>query len=131
MATSEQITAAVNAKADPAQYEYKLWKNTRYLVAQKAASPDYSGTKDGYYKGYHVIPGPKADPKLSSILKEQDWLTLKNKYYIRFLDVKTTQNADNSIGRALYTRMDKTQADEYEATLRAANGSKKSKRVSS
>lgn len=131
MPTSEQLTAAVNSKADPIAYEYKLWKSTRYLVAQKAASPDYSGTKDGYYNGHHVIPGPKADPQLSSILKEQDWETLKNRYYIRFLDVQTTQNADNSIGRSNYTRMDKAQADEYEAVLRKKRNGNKPKGISS
>ena len=132
MATSEQITAKVNAQADPAGYEYKLWLSARYLVAQKAASPEYTDTKDGYYKGHHVIPGPKADPTLSPKLKEQDWSIIKHKHYIRFVDVKTTQNATNDIGRAIYTRMDNAQADEYEKKLRdLRNGGKKSKGVSS
>lgn len=124
MTTSTQITAKINNTSDPQKAEQALWNSTRYLVAQKPASPDSEVTKDGYYKGCHVIPGPKANPKLSPILKEADWSIIKHRHFIRFVDTKTTQNADSTIGRAEYTRMDKQQADEYERVLKSLQKSK-------
>ena len=118
MPTSEQLTAKCNAQNNPELYESKLWAKARYLVAQNPASSKSEITKDGYYKGCHVIPGPLADPELSSVLKIQDWTIVRNQYFIRFTDNKTTSNADTSVGRANYTIMDNTQADEYEKVLR-------------
>lgn len=121
MPNSAQLTAACNNNHNPVEYERKLWEKTRYLVAQKPASANSEVTKDGYYKGCHVIPGPLADEELQPKLKVQDWGIIKNEYFIRFVDGKTTSNADAQIGRANYTIMDTSQADDYEAALRKLN----------
>lgn len=118
MPTSGQITAKIKSSENPHNTESELWAKTRYLVAQKPASSS-TITTDGYYKGRHVIAGVKADPTLSPLLKDQSYESIKHKYYIRFTDNLTTDNADETIGQALYTIMDNTQADEYEDALRA------------
>ena len=121
-ATSGQLTNLVKKQADPEAYERKLWMAARYLVAQKPASPSSSVTKSGYFHGCHVIPGPKADPRVSGTLAIQEYDLIKHQYFIRFTDNITTDNAQNDIGQAIYTLMDNNQADEYEAALRKLQG---------
>lgn len=124
MPTSGQITKAVQNKTNPYEAEKKLWMNARYLVAQKPASASSTVTKSGFYKGCHVVPGPKANPNVSGVLKVQEYDIVKHTYFIRFTDNITTDNAESSIGQAIYTIMDNGQADEYEAELRKLQGVK-------
>lgn len=121
--SSEQITTRVNRQPNPDEAEFKLWQSTRYLVAQEPASKDFTDTVEGYYNGRMVIPGPKADPKLVPLLTNvNDFGLIKEHHYIRFTDNLTTQGADDSVGRAIFTIMSKAEADEYEEFLR--NGRK-------
>jgi len=117
MPTSSQITAKANAQPNPEAWEAKLYEKSRYLVAQKPAS-SVSVTKDGFYEGKVVIPGPKANPKLSAVPANTNYLLLKQVHYIRITDDKTTQDADSSVGMSLYTVMTDEQADHYEAELK-------------
>lgn len=118
MVTSAQITRKINNTPNPEEAEYKLWKKARYLVAQEPASADYTETTIGYFRGRHVMPGPMADGSLTPKLREVDFQVIKNQYYIRFTDNITTESADQSVGRAIYTIMTDSEADEYEAKLR-------------
>lgn len=117
MPSSAQLTAAAAASTNPKLYEQKLWEKARYLVAQTPATASSNVTKDGYYNGCRVIPGPQANQQLQPVLKIQDFKIVRHQYYITIVDVTTTQNADHTIGRSLYTVMDDTQADEYEDAL--------------
>lgn len=123
MVSSTQITNKLNQQPDPMTAMFKIWQKTRYLVAQEPASDDYTETVPSYYKGRFVIPGPKADPKVSDKLgfphlTVNDFQTMMNRYHIRFIDNRTTENADESVRRSLYTVMDDSEADDYEKTLR-------------
>ncbi len=123
MATSTQVTNLINQQANPEEAEYKVWKKTRYLVAQRPAADDYKETKQGYYNGKVVIPGPLYNPKLSEGLEFghaslRDFQIMKSRHFIRFVDNRTTDDADETIGKALYTPMDKHEADDYESQLK-------------
>lgn len=123
MVSSTQITNKLKQQPDPMAAMFKIWQKTRYLVAQEPAAADYDETVPGYYKGHVVIPGPKADPKLSSTLgishlSMSDFQTMMNRYFIRFIDNRTTGNADESVSKSLYTVMDDEQANAYEKALR-------------
>ena len=123
MVSSTQITNKLKQQPDPMAAMFKIWQKTRYLVAQQPASADYDETTPGYYKGRMVIPGPKADPTVSDTLgiahlTMSDFQTMMNRNFIRFIDNKTTDNADDSVGRALYTVMDDEEANNYEKLLR-------------
>ena len=123
MVSSTQITNKLKEQPDPMAAMFKIWQKTRYLVAQLPAAADYDETVPGYYKGHMVIPGPKANPELSDTLgishsSMNDFQTMMNRHYIRFIDSRTTENADDSVSRSLYTVMDDEQANAYEKSLR-------------
>lgn len=135
MANSTQLTHLINKQPDPQLAEFKIWKNTRYLVAQNPATPDDLTTMPGYYLGRSVIPGPKYNPKLSEGLANPgltmgDYQVMKNRHFIRFVDNRTTDGADESVQRGLYTVMTDEEADAYEQGLRKYYGIE-SQRVSS
>ena len=121
---------------NPREAMFKMWKKTRYLVAQEPAASDYSETKPGYYKGRVVIPGPQANPKLSATMEfgsanVRDFEQMMNRHHIRFVDNMTTDNADESVKRALFTVMDASEANDYEAKLKEYYANNKPQRVSS
>lgn len=121
--TSTQLTDRINKQASPMVAMFKLWLKTRYLVAQKPAAADNSETSPGYFNGRYVIPGPLANLKLSAKLgiphlTINDFQTMMNQYYIRFVDNKTTEGADMSVRAALYTIMSEDEADSYETKLK-------------
>lgn len=118
MASSAQITEAINNSPNPEAMKHKFWMKTRYLVAQKPAVAAISVTKPGYYKGRVVIPGPQANPKLSEVLDTHDLNILENQHFIRFVDNKVTETASDDIVQGLYTIMSKAEADEYEHELK-------------
>lgn len=125
MANSAQITDAIQKSADPRKSKQTVWAKTRYLVAQNAAADDFTKTTTGYFEGRMVVPGPKANPKFGMLADVENLEVVENKYYIRFTDSATTDNADVSVGRALYTVMTDAQADAYEKVLAAEwNGPK-------
>lgn len=130
MVTSTQITERIKKQPDPLAAAFKIWQNTRYLVAQHPAAVDYSETKQGYYKGRTVIPGPKYNPRLSEglgfkALNTNDFQTMMNTYHIRFIDNHTTDNADQSVIEALYTVMTDAEADDYENELRKLHANRR------
>lgn len=123
MVTSTQLTEKINQQANPMEAMFNMWLKTRYLVAQLPAAADYNETVPGYFHGKYVIPGPKADPKLSTTLgiphtTINDFQTMMNQYYIRFVDNKTTEDAGEDVRRALFTIMSNEDADSYESKLR-------------
>ena len=123
--TSAQITRRLQESTNIPRDKQALFEKARYFVAQRPASDDFSETIDGYYKGRKVIPGPKADPKLTSVLNISDVRLMEKQYFIRFVDNITTVGADDSIREALFTIMSPSEADEYEKKLRQlrkANG---------
>ena len=122
MVTSTQITNKVNNSPDPLAAEFKIWTNTRYLVSQTPATSDYNETVPGYFEGRFVMPGPKCNKQLSgglgiATLTINDFQDLKNKYFIRFTDNATTDDASEEIRRALFTIMSNDEADRYEKEL--------------
>lgn len=116
--TSGQITEGLKRSTNILADKQKLFQDARYFVAQKPAAEDFSETCDGYYRGHKVIPGPKANPKLSPILNVRDIRIAEQVHFIRFVDNLTTDGADEDTRRALFTIMDKHEADEYEAVLK-------------
>ena len=118
MVTSTQLTQRILQHPNPEQAEQEMWAKTRYLIAQKPASKDFTGTQPGHYKGRLVIPGPKANPKLSDRLSNRDLPLLKSRHFIRFVNNRTTDNAQESVQEALFTIMTKAEADDYEAKLK-------------
>lgn len=123
MVTSTYLTQTINQQPNPMEAYFNIWMKTRYLVAQKPAAADYGGTKPGYFNGKVVIPGPKYNPKLSDglgipHLTMNDFQIMTNKYFIRFVDNKTTDGAGEEVSRALYTVMSDEEADSYENKLR-------------
>lgn len=122
MVTSTQLTREINKHPNPEVAEFKFWRKARYLVAQEVATSDYKDTKIGYFEGRVVIPGPKYNPKCSDGLAMEtatlnDFQIMKNRFFIRFVDNRTTQDADDSIAKALYTIMSDSDANKYEAEL--------------
>ena len=118
MATSSQITNYILDSADPKKAKFDIWAATRYLVAQKAASDDYTETTHSFFQGRAVLPGPRANKVFGTIPNVNDLNVMENQYYIRFIDSATTDNADDSVGDALFTVMTASEADEYEEVLR-------------
>lgn len=131
--TTDEITRFVNNAGGFAAQEatkQKLWENSRYLVAANIAHSQTSVTKDGYFKGHHVIPGPKCDPTLQPRLRVQDYNILENVHGITLTNYETTDGSSDDIGQALYRIMDNDEADHYEAVLRKLKyGTEKSERV--
>lgn len=119
MPTSAQITQRIMSSPNPLAAEQKIWERSRYLVAQNPASPDDNTTKEGYYQGRTVVPGPKANPELTSVLSVHDWAVVKHEFYIRFIDSNTTSGAADNVSAALYTVMSDAEANDYEKHLRA------------
>lgn len=115
--SSGQITQEVLKQPNPQEAKALMWKKTRYLVAQKAASDDFTETTDGYYKGRVVMPGPRADPRFGVMSNVDNLDIIESMYYIRFIDSNTTDGADASVGAAIFTIMSPLEADEYEAVL--------------
>lgn len=135
MATSTQLTKKILEQPDPKKATFNIWKKTRYLVAQLPASDDYTESKPSYYQGRFVIPGPMANPKLSDMLgipttNMRDFELMCNRYHIRFVDNRTTDNADESVRRALFTVMSNEEADAYERALKEYYDNR-NKRISS
>lgn len=135
MATSTQLTNMFNQQPNPMEAMFKTWIRTRYLVAQLPAADDYDETIPGYFNGRVVIPGPKANPKLSDMLgfkalKMHDFQAMMHRHHIRFIDNRTTDNADASVRRALYTVMTNEEADSYERKLKKYYADRR-KRISS
>ena len=113
---SRQITETINNSPDPVATKLEIWSKTRYLVGQKAPSPSNTTTRDGWFEGKIVVPGPMG--KYGAIPKNSDLQLMEDLYFIRFTDNATTQGADESIVRALHTVMTNAQADEYEKVLK-------------
>jgi len=123
--TSGQLTERLRHSMNVLADKQKILDSTRYFVAQKVASNDFSDTIDGFYKGHRVIPGPKADPSVSAYLNVRDIRFLESQYYIRFVDNKTTEDADEDVRAALFVPMTDREADDYEDHLRKLRGIKK------
>lgn len=126
--TSGQLTERLRHSQNVIADKQKLFENTRYFVAQRPSSNDFSDTIEGYYKGCKVIPGPKADPTLTPILNVWDIRILEAQYFIRFVDDQVTAGADDELKEALFTIMTDTEADEYEAELRKIQEEERKKR---
>lgn len=127
--TSGQLTERLRHSQNVVADKQKLFDNTRYFVAQRPASNDFSDTIEGYYKGHAVIPGPKADPKLTPILNVWDIRILESQYFIRFVDDQVTAGADDELKEALFTIMTDAEADEYEKELRKIQEEERKKRA--
>lgn len=117
MPQSGAITAQILQHPEPLAYANKIWSSTRYLVAQKPKTEDFSGTDESHYNGYAVIPGPKANPNLVPMLEEQNLDVLMQQYGITFIDFQTTAGADQDVVEAPYTVMSNAEADDYERQL--------------
>lgn len=115
--TSTQLTERLRRSTNVLADKQQMFENVRYFVAQRPAAEDFFETRDGYYKGHKVIPGPKADPKVSPILTVRDIRVLEQVHFIRFVDNLVTDNADDYVRHAIFTIMDKTEADDYEKFL--------------
>ncbi len=120
--TSGQITRRLQQSTNPGADKQKLFEQTRYFVAQRPAADDFADTIDGYYKGRKVIPGPKANQRLTSVLNVSDVRLMEQTHFIRFVDNKTTDGADDGVREALFTMMSPAEADEYEAALKKLKG---------
>lgn len=118
MISSSAITAQCLAMPNPAEAEELIWQNARYLIAQRLATPDFQVTDEQHYRGYKVLPAPKADPELCPRLGELNLQVLKNVHGIRFTDNHTTAGADYDIVMANYGIMTDDEADDYERFLR-------------
>lgn len=126
--TSGQLTQRLRHSNNVTADKQQLFENTRYFVAQRPSSDSFTETIEGYYKGYKVIPGPKADPRLSPILNVWDIRILEAQYFIRFVDDQVTAGADDELKEALFTIMTDAEADEYEAELRKIQAEERKKR---
>lgn len=129
--TSGQLTQRLRHSNNVTADKQQLFENTRYFVAQRPSSDSFTDTIEGYYKGYKVIPGPKADPRLSPILNVWDIKILEAQYFIRFVDDQVTAGADDELKEALFTIMTDAEADEYEAELRKIQLEERKKRGAS
>lgn len=126
--TSGQLTERLSHSNNVDADKQKMFENTRYFVAQRPATNSFIDTIEGYYKGHKVIPGPKANPKLSPILNVRDIRILESRYFIRFVDDQVTNGADDELKEALFTIMTDTEADEYEDVLRKIQEEERKKR---
>jgi len=122
--TSTQLTERLRRSTNLLEDKQKLFENAQYFVAQEPASNDFYETRDGYFKGHKVIPGPKADPKVSPVLNVRDIRYAEQQYFIRFVDNLTTDNADDDVRRAIFTIMSPDEAREYEKFLYNLRGLK-------
>lgn len=119
MISSSALTAQCLSRPNPAEAESVIWENTRYLIAQRVAHPDYRGTDEQHYNGYVVVPGPKCNPDLVAPLANTDLNHLKNVHAIRFTDNVTTSGADQDIVMANFGLMTNAEADDFEHQLKA------------
>lgn len=119
MISSSAITAQCLSRPNPAEAEAKVWANTRYLIAQRVAHPDFQLTDEQHYNGHVVIPGPRCNPELVAPLANTDLNYIKNVQAIRFTDNVTTAGADQDIVMANFGLMTDAEADDYERQLKA------------
>lgn len=129
--TSTQITEKLRHATNVTEEKQKMFEKVRYFVAQKPAANDFAETIDGFYKGHKVIPGPLANPELGPMLNVTDIRLLESRYFIRFVDNLTTDDADDDVRMALYTIMSDSEANEYEAKLREIAGAENRKKTMS
>lgn len=116
--TSGQLTEKLKKSHNVLAEKQKMFDNVRYFVAQRPVTNDFTETCDGYYRGHKVIPGPKANPDVSSVIDVRDITILESQHFIRFVDDLVTEGADDHLREAIFTIMTKTEADEYEAKLK-------------
>ena len=114
MATSSQITKKILESPNPEEVEFEIWANSRYLIAQNAATSEFKGTQCGYYNGRVVIAAPKCHKRSPVLANINDFQLIKDLYYIRFVDSITTDSADDSISKAIFTVMTDSESDDYE-----------------
>ena len=120
MPHSSQVTAMILSAPNPVEMRDEIWSKTRYLVAQKAKTEDYSETDDDHYLGRQVLPGPKADQSLIGLIDGcEDMDNLEAKYGISIVDFKTTEGADTNVVSAPYAVMSNSEADDFERILKA------------
>lgn len=122
--TSTQLTERLRRSVNVLEDKQKLFENAQYFVSQTPASENFYETRDGYFRGHKVIPGPKADPKVSPVLNVMDIRYAEQQYFIRFVDNLTTDNADDSVRKAIFTIMTPDEAREYEKYLYKLRGIK-------
>jgi hypothetical protein len=115
--TPDEVTAAVDRSTNPEVAKQKIWEASRYLVAVKIAHSQTTVTQDGYFKGHHVIPGPRCNPNLQPRLRQQDFNILENIHGITITNYETTDGATDDIGQAMYRPMDDAEANEYEQVI--------------
>ena len=120
--TSTQLTERSRRSKNLLADKQKLFEEVEYFVAQTPAADDFYETRDGYFKGHKVIPGPMADPRVSPVLNVRDITVLEQKHFIRFVDNLTTDNADEHVRRAIYTIMTPGEAEEYNRFLYKLRG---------
>ena len=121
MAHSSQITNLILTSVDPLAERDRIWKKTRYLVAQKVKTEEFSGTDQDHYRGHHVLPGPAADPSICGMIEGIENVDLmESKHGITFVDFKTTEGADTDVVSAPYTVMSDPEADDFENVNRKA-----------
>ena len=121
MAHSSQITNIILTAANPLEERDRIWSKTRYLVAQKIKTEEFVGTDQDHYKGYHVLPGPAANPETCGMIDGIENVdNMEAKYGITFIDFKTTEGADTDVVSAPYTVMSDAEANDFEAINRKA-----------
>ena len=120
--TSTQLTERLRRSKNLLADKQKLFEGTKYFVAQNPATKGFYETRDGYYRGHKVIPGPKADPRVSPVLNVKDVQLAETQYFIRFVDNLTTDNADEHVRKAIFTIMAPGEATEYEKVLYKLRG---------
>ena len=117
MANSAQITEHCKQQANPEQALNEIIAKTRYFLAQVAAEPSFKSTREGYFRGKVVVPGPLGHKALGRMVGCDNPQIIFHKHYIRVVDSATTDGADASVSQALYTSMTPQEADEYEAEV--------------
>lgn len=115
--TSYDITNQVISSPEPIKEKYKIWSNSSYLVAQVDAQDGSDITDCGIYRGRHVIPGPMADPRLMPRLLNNDLAFIEREYFIKLTDCSTSEDAEESIGKAFFVPMSKAEIEDYESLL--------------
>ena len=119
MPHSSQLTERILQAPNPIQMRDEIWKQTRYLIAQKPKTEDYSGTDTEHYLGRQVLPGPAADPSIIGLIDGcENMDNMEAKYGITFIDFKTTEGADVNVVSAPYTVMSNAEADSFEKIIR-------------
>ena len=127
--TSGQLTEKLKNSHNVLAEKQEMFENVRYFVAQHPVTNDFTDTCDGYYRGHKVIPGPKANPDVSSVIDVRDIRILESRHFIRFVDDLTTPDADEFLREAIFTIMTKAEADEYEAKLKELKELKRKKEI--